>query len=158
MKKIVVYNIKKAKTLVEQETSEVWAVLDEVVKEHPVLLNRAPTLHRLGIQAFETCSCSGKGYTSFTPLSVMHTMPTFDGDQMAVHVPLTQAAQIECWTLMMAVNNLLNPANGSPVVFPSLDMVLGINYLTIVKKGAKGEGKYYSSADEVLLALDAGIC
>ncbi len=75
---------------------------------------------------------------------------------MAVHVPLTQAAQIECWTLMMAVNNLLNPANGSPVVFPSLDMVLGINYLTIVKKGSKGEGKYYSSADEVLLALDAG--
>ena len=155
VEKDVVYNIKKAKTLVEQETSEVWAVLDEVVKEHPVLLNRAPTLHRLGIQAFEPVLVQGKAIR-LHPLVCHAYNADFDGDQMAVHVPLTQAAQIECWTLMMAVNNLLNPANGSPVVFPSLDMVLGINYLTVVKKGSKGEGRYFSSSDEVLLALDAG--
>ncbi len=153
VEKDVVYNIKKAKTLVEQETPEVWAVLDEVVKEHPVLLNRAPTLHRLGIQAFEPVLVGGKAI-KLHPLVCHAFNADFDGDQMAVHVPLTQAAQIECWTLMLSANNLLNPANGKPIVFPSQDMVLGINYLTRERKGAKGEGKRFSSVDEVFMALD----
>jgi DNA-directed RNA polymerase subunit beta' len=155
VEKDVVYNIKKAKTLVEQETQEVWAVLDEVVKEHPVLLNRAPTLHRLGIQAFEPVLVEGKAI-KLHPLVCHAYNADFDGDQMAVHVPLTQAAQIECWTLMLSSTNLLNPANGTPIVFPSQDMVLGINYLTRNKPGAKGEGKRFSSMDEVLMALEAG--
>ncbi|OQY35209.1 MAG: DNA-directed RNA polymerase subunit beta' [Spirochaetaceae bacterium 4572_59] len=158
MKKLVdkdiVYNIKKAKTLVEQETPEVWTVLDEVVKEHPVLLNRAPTLHRLGIQAFEPVLVEGKAIR-LHPLVCHAFNADFDGDQMAVHVPLTHAAQIECWTLMLSDTNLMNPANGQPVVFPSQDMVLGIYHLTKHRVGAKGEGRYFSSADEVLLALDA---
>ncbi|MBE9546485.1 MAG: DNA-directed RNA polymerase subunit beta', partial [Proteobacteria bacterium] len=153
VEKDVVYNIKKAKTLVEQETSEVWAVLDDVVKEHPVLLNRAPTLHRLGIQAFEPVLVEGKAI-KLHPLVCVAYNADFDGDQMAVHVPLTQAAQIECWTLMLASNNLLNPANGHPIVFPSQDMVLGINYLTKNKEGVKGEGKYFSDYNEVIMALD----
>jgi DNA-directed RNA polymerase subunit beta' len=154
VEKDVVYNIKKAKTLVEQETPEVWAVLDEVVREHPVLLNRAPTLHRLGIQAFEPVLVEGKAI-KLHPLVCHAYNADFDGDQMAVHVPLTQAAQIECWTMMLSVNNLLNPANGTPIVFPSQDMVLGINYLTKERPGAKGEGKYFVGIDEVLMALDA---
>ena len=154
VEKDVVYNIKKAKNLVEQETPEVWAVLDDVVKEHPVLLNRAPTLHRLGIQAFEPVLVEGKAI-KLHPLVCHAYNADFDGDQMAVHVPLTQAAQIECWTLMLSSTNLLNPANGSPIVFPSQDMVLGINYLTRQKEGAKGEGKRFSSSEEVLLALNA---
>ncbi len=155
VEKDVVYNIKKAKTLVEQETPEVFAVLDEVVKEHPVLLNRAPTLHRLGIQAFEPVLVEGKAI-KLHPLVCHAYNADFDGDQMAVHVPLTQAAQIECWTLMLSSNNLLNPADGSPIVFPSQDMVLGIYYLTMEKKGEPGEGKYFSSVDEVLMAREAG--
>jgi len=155
VEKDVVYNIKKAKTLVEQETPEVWAVLDEVVKEHPVLLNRAPTLHRLGIQAFEPVLVGGKAIR-LHPLVCHAFNADFDGDQMAVHVPLTQAAQIECWTLMLSSRNLLNPANGKPVVFPSQDMILGMYYLTRDRKGAKGEGKRFTSADEVLLALEWG--
>jgi DNA-directed RNA polymerase subunit beta' len=154
VEKDVVYNIKKAKTLVEQETPEVWAVLDEVVREHPVLLNRAPTLHRLGIQAFEPVLVEGKAI-KLHPLVCHAYNADFDGDQMAVHVPLTQAAQIECWTMMLSVNNLLNPANGRPIVFPSQDMVLGINYLTKERPGAKGAGKHFGSIDEVLMALDA---
>ncbi len=154
VEKDVVYNIKKAKTLVEQETSEVWAVLDEVVKEHPVLLNRAPTLHRLGIQAFEPVLVGGKAIR-LHPLVCHAFNADFDGDQMAVHVPLTQAAQIECWTLMLSSRNLLNPANGKPIVFPSQDMVLGINYLTRHRDGGRGEGRLFSSPEEVLLALDA---
>ena len=154
VEKDVVYNIKKAKTLVEQETPEVWAVLDEVVREHPVLLNRAPTLHRLGIQAFEPVLVGGKAIR-LHPLVCHAFNADFDGDQMAVHVPLTQAAQIECWTLMLSSRNLLNPANGLPIVFPSQDMVLGINYLTRHREGGRGEGKRFSSPDEVLLALDA---
>ncbi|MDY7029132.1 MAG: DNA-directed RNA polymerase subunit beta', partial [Spirochaetota bacterium] len=158
MKKLVerdvVYNIKKAKTLVEQETQEVYAVLDEVVKEHPVLLNRAPTLHRLGIQAFEPVLVEGKAI-KLHPLVCHAYNADFDGDQMAVHVPLTQAAQIECWTLMLSSTNLLNPANGYPVVFPSQDIVVGINYLSRFREGAKGEGKYFTNNEEVLLALDA---
>jgi len=155
VQKDVVYNIKKAKTLVEQETPEVFAVLDEVVKEHPVLLNRAPTLHRLGIQAFEPVLVEGKAI-KLHPLVCHAYNADFDGDQMAVHVPLTQAAQIECWTLMLSTNNLLNPANGSPIVFPSQDMVLGINYLTRARKGARGEGRWFSDTDEVIYALEAG--
>jgi DNA-directed RNA polymerase subunit beta' len=154
VEKDVVYNIKKAKTLVEQETPEVWAVLDEVVKEHPVLLNRAPTLHRLGIQAFEPVLVGGKAI-QLHPLVCHAFNADFDGDQMAVHVPLTQAAQIESWTLMLSSRNLLNPANGEPIVFPSQDMVLGMNYLTKMREGAKGEGKRFANTDRVLLALEA---
>ncbi|MFP4178987.1 MAG: DNA-directed RNA polymerase subunit beta' [Spirochaetaceae bacterium] len=160
MKKLVerdvVYNIKKAKTLVEQETQEVFSVLDEVVKEHPVLLNRAPTLHRLGIQAFEPVLVEGKAI-KLHPLVCHAYNADFDGDQMAVHVPLTQAAQIECWTLMLSSTNLLNPANGAPIVFPSQDIVLGINYLTRMRDGDPGEGKYFASFEEVLMALDAKV-
>ena len=154
VEKDVVYNIKKAKTLVEMGTPEVWAVLEEVVTEHPVLLNRAPTLHRLGIQAFEPVLVEGKAI-KLHPLVCHAFNADFDGDQMAVHVPLTPAAQIECWTLMLSSRNLLNPANGYPIVIPTQDMVLGINYLTREKAGAKGEGKYFSSTDEVLMAVDA---
>ncbi|MBN2657933.1 MAG: DNA-directed RNA polymerase subunit beta' [Spirochaetales bacterium] len=158
MKKLVemdvVYNIKKAKSLVEQETPEVWAVLDDVVKEHPVLLNRAPTLHRLGIQAFEPVLVEGKAIR-LHPLVCHAFNADFDGDQMAVHVPLTQAAQIECWTLMLADKNLMNPANGQPIVFPSQDMVLGIYHLTSQRPGARGEGKYFGSPEEAILALQA---
>jgi DNA-directed RNA polymerase subunit beta' len=157
MKKLVdkeiVYNIKKAKTLVEQETAEVWNVLSEVVKEHPVLLNRAPTLHRLGIQAFEPVLVEGKAI-QLHPLVCHAFNADFDGDQMAVHVPLTQAAQIECWTLMMSTNNLLNPANGQPIVFPSQDMVLGIYYLTKNKPRAD-KLRTFSSIHEAVNAAEA---
>jgi DNA-directed RNA polymerase subunit beta' len=152
--KDVVYNIKKAKMLVEAETPEVFAILDEVVKEHPVLLNRAPTLHRLGIQAFEPVLVEGKAI-KLHPLVCHAFNADFDGDQMAVHVPLTQAAQMECWTLMLSARNLLNPANGKTIVFPSQDMVLGINFLTRIKPKAKGEGRRFSSVEEILMAVDA---
>ncbi|RKX99178.1 MAG: DNA-directed RNA polymerase subunit beta' [Spirochaetes bacterium] len=155
VEKDVVYNIKKAKTLVEQETPEVWSVLDEVVREHPVLLNRAPTLHRLGIQAFEPVLVEGKAI-QLHPLVCHAFNADFDGDQMAVHVPLTQAAQIECWTLMLADTNLLNPANGQPVVFPSQDMVIGLYTMTKDRAGDKGEGRYYSSPEEVMMAVENG--
>ncbi len=155
VEKDVVYNIKKAKTLVEQGAEEVWAILDEVVKEHPVLLNRAPTLHRLGIQAFEPVLVEGKAIR-LHPLVCHAYNADFDGDQMAVHVPLTLSAQVECWTLMLSPNNLLNPANGKPIVFPSQDMVLGINYLTRAKKLKEGQRpKRMSSLDEVMMAVDA---
>ncbi|MBN2736278.1 MAG: DNA-directed RNA polymerase subunit beta' [Spirochaetales bacterium] len=154
VEKDVVYNIKKAKTMVEQETPEVFAVLDDVVKEHPVLLNRAPTLHRLGIQAFEPCLVEGKAI-KLHPLVCHAFNADFDGDQMAVHVPLTQAARIECWTLVLSSKNLLDPANGNPIAVPTQDMVLGINYLTKQRDGAKGHGRYYSSFEEVEMALGA---
>jgi DNA-directed RNA polymerase subunit beta' len=158
----VVYNIKKAKLLVEQETPEVYAILDDVVKEHPVLLNRAPTLHRLGIQAFEPVLVEGKAIR-LHPLVCHAFNADFDGDQMAVHVPLTQAAQMECWTLMLSAKNLLNPANGKTIVFPSQDMVLGINFLTRIKPNAKRPGlkksgdklPMYSSMNEVLMAVES---
>jgi DNA-directed RNA polymerase subunit beta' len=153
--KDVVYNIKKAKMMVEQETPEVYAILDEVIKEHPVLLNRAPTLHRLGIQAFEPVLVEGKAI-KLHPLVCHAFNADFDGDQMAVHVPLTQASQMECWTLMLSARNLLNPANGKTIVFPSQDMVLGINFLTRIKPNAKGQGRRYSSPEEVLMAVDSG--
>ncbi len=156
VEKDVVYNIKKAKTLVEQETPEVWAVLEEVVQEHPVLLNRAPTLHRLGIQAFEPVLVEGKAI-KLHPLVCHAFNADFDGDQMAVHVPLSPEAQIECWTLMLSSENLLNPANGKPIAVPTQDMVLGINYLTQTKKNAVGTGKNFSSPEEVLMAVDIGV-
>ena len=154
VEKDVVFNIKKAKSLVEEETSEVWAVLEEVISEHPVLLNRAPTLHRLGIQAFEPVLVEGKAIR-LHPLVCHAFNADFDGDQMAVHVPLSPEAQIECWTLMLSSQNLLNPANGSPIVVPTQDMVLGINYLTLIKQGAKGEGRFFSSPYEVMMAVEA---
>ncbi|MBQ5781001.1 MAG: DNA-directed RNA polymerase subunit beta' [Spirochaetaceae bacterium] len=157
MKKLVdkgvVFNIKKARTYVEQEAPEVFAVLDEVVREHPVMLNRAPTLHRLGIQAFEPVLVEGKAI-KLHPLVCHAFNADFDGDQMAVHVPLTQAAQMECWTLMLSARNLLDPANGKTIVYPSQDMVLGIYYLTKEKPDAKGTGKRFSSVDEALMAAD----
>jgi DNA-directed RNA polymerase subunit beta' len=154
--KDVVFNIKKAKIHVEAEEPEVFAVLDEVVKEHPVLLNRAPTLHRLGIQAFEPVLVEGKAIR-LNPLVCHAFNADFDGDQMAVHVPLTQAAQMECWTLMLSARNLLNPANGGTIVFPSQDMVLGIYLLTTLKPGGKGAGRMFSSINEVVMAVDAGV-
>ena len=157
VEKDVVYNIKKAKMLVESETPEVFAVLDEVVKEHPVLLNRAPTLHRLGIQAFEPLLVEGKAI-KLHPLVCKAFNADFDGDQMAVHVPLTNAAQAECWTLMLSSRNLLDPANGKTIVYPSQDMVLGINFLTRHRAGAKGEGKRFSSPEEVLMACESKAC
>ena len=159
MKKLVdkdiVLNIKKAKTLVEQEAPEVFAILDEVVREHPVMLNRAPTLHRLGIQAFEPVLVEGKAL-KLHPLACKAFNADFDGDQMAIHVPLTQAAQMECWTLMLSARNLLDPANGNTIVYPSQDMVLGIYYMTSVKPEAKGTGKRFSSDDEVTMAAEDG--
>ncbi|HOV93407.1 MAG TPA: DNA-directed RNA polymerase subunit beta' [Spirochaetales bacterium] len=157
VEKDVVYNIKKAKMLVESETPEVFAVLDEVVKEHPVMLNRAPTLHRLGIQAFEPVLVEGKAI-KLHPLVCKAFNADFDGDQMAVHVPLTNAAQAECWSLMLSSRNLLDPANGKTIVYPSQDMVLGINYLSRPRHGVKGEGKRFSSATELLLACEADAC
>jgi len=151
--KDVVYNIKKAKMLVEQESPEVFAILDEVVREHPVMLNRAPTLHRLGIQAFEPVLVEGKAI-KLHPLVCHAFNADFDGDQMAVHVPLTQAAQMECWTLMLSARNLLDPANGKTIVYPSQDMVLGIYYLTKIKPSGKGTGKRFSSFEEVILAAE----
>ena len=159
MKKLVqsgfASNVKKAKACVEQETPEVWAVLDEVVKEHPVMLNRAPTLHRLGIQAFEPVLVDGKAL-KLHPLVCHAFNADFDGDQMAIHVPLTQAAQLECWTLMLSATNLLDPANGKPIVYPSQDMVLGINYLTRAKNDDKGDGRYFDNLDEIHMAIEAG--
>ncbi len=152
--KDVVYNIKKAKMLVESESPEVFAILDEVVREHPVMLNRAPTLHRLGIQAFEPVLVEGKAIR-LHPLVCHAFNADFDGDQMAVHVPLTQAAQMECWTLMLSARNLLDPANGKTIVYPSQDMVLGIYYLTKVKPSGKGTGKRFSSETEALLAAES---
>jgi DNA-directed RNA polymerase subunit beta' len=151
--KDVVYNIKKAKQMVEEEKPEVFAVLDEVVKEHPVLLNRAPTLHRLSIQAFEPVLVEGKAIR-LNPLACHAFNADFDGDQMAIHVPLTQAAQMECWTLMLSARNLLNPADGKTIVIPSQDMVLGLYYLSKVKPESKGAGKLYSSPDEIHMAVD----
>ena len=133
--KQVVGNIKKAKMLVEQESPEVYAILDEVVREHPVMLNRAPTLHRLGIQAFEPVLVPGKAL-KLHPLACKAFNADFDGDQMAIHVPLTQAAQMECWTLMLSARNLLDPANGNTIVYPSQDMVLGIYYMTSIKRSS----------------------
>ncbi|MBD3610893.1 MAG: DNA-directed RNA polymerase subunit beta', partial [Hydrogenovibrio crunogenus] len=146
--------IKAAKKMVEQGLPEVWDVLDEVIREHPVLLNRAPTLHRLGIQAFEPVLIEGKAI-NLHPLVCSAFNADFDGDQMAVHVPLSLEAQLEARTLMMSTNNLLSPANGDPIIVPSQDVVLGLYYITREKINAKGEGKAFSNWMEVQRALDA---
>ena len=146
--------IKSAKRLVEKERPEVWDVLDEVIREHPVLLNRAPTLHRLGIQAFDPVLVEGKAIR-LHPLVCAAFNADFDGDQMAVHVPLSVEAQIEARVLMMSINNILSPANGKPIAVPSQDMVLGCYWLTKERPGAKGEGKIFASPEEVRIAYDA---
>ena len=148
--------IKQAKKLLEKERDEVWELLEEVVSEHPVLLNRAPTLHRLGIQAFDPVLVEGKAIR-LHPLVCTAFNADFDGDQMAVHVPLSIESQIEARTLMMSINNLLSPANGKPIVTPSQDMILGIYYMSKEKTGEKGEGKVFANADEVRNAFDAGV-
>ncbi|WP_417743789.1 DNA-directed RNA polymerase subunit beta' [Salipiger sp.] len=147
--------VKQAKKLVEKERPEVWDILDEVIREHPVLLNRAPTLHRLGIQAFEPQLIEGKAI-QLHPLVCSAFNADFDGDQMAVHVPLSLEAQLEARVLMMSTNNVLSPANGSPIIVPSQDMILGIYYLTIMREGMKGEGMVFSNIEEVEHALTAG--
>jgi DNA-directed RNA polymerase subunit beta' len=153
--KELVGTIKAAKELVEQEVDEVWDALEEVIKEHPVLLNRAPTLHRLGIQAFQPVLIEGKAI-KIHPLVCAAFNADFDGDQMAVHVPLSAKAQIESQVLMLASNNILSPAHGRPLAVPSQDLVLGGYYLTLAKAGAKGEGRTFGDFDSVMLALEAG--
>ncbi|NLI81731.1 MAG: DNA-directed RNA polymerase subunit beta' [Deltaproteobacteria bacterium] len=150
-----VTTIKAAKKMVERETPEVWDTLDEVVREFPVMLNRAPTLHRLGIQAFEPILIEGKAI-QLHPLVCTAFNADFDGDQMAVHVPLSIEAQAEARVLMMSTNNILSPAHGDPIIVPSQDIVLGIYYMTRFKPFAKGEGRVFSSREEVRCAYDAG--
>ncbi|MEL6678878.1 MAG: DNA-directed RNA polymerase subunit beta', partial [Pseudomonadota bacterium] len=148
--------VKQAKKLVEKERPEVWDILDEVIREHPVLLNRAPTLHRLGIQAFEPVLIEGKAI-QLHPLVCSAFNADFDGDQMAVHVPLSLEAQLEARVLMMSTNNVLSPANGKPIIVPSQDMILGLYYITLMREGEKGEGMVFSSLEEVDHALEAGL-
>ena len=146
-------NIKAAKKMVEKLEPEVWDVLEDVIKEHPVMLNRAPTLHRLGIQAFEPILVEGKAI-KLHPLVCTAFNADFDGDQMAVHLPLTVEAQAECRFLLLSPNNLLKPSDGAPVAVPSQDMVLGMYYLTMEKDGEIGEGKYFKSKNEAILAYE----
>ncbi|MGH7139150.1 MAG: DNA-directed RNA polymerase subunit beta', partial [Pirellulales bacterium] len=146
--------IKQAKELVEAQDAIVWDILEDVIREHPVLLNRAPTLHRLGIQAFEPVLVEGKAI-KIHPLVCTAFNADFDGDQMAVHIPLSPEAQIEASVLMLASHNILSPASGHPITVPTQDMVLGLYYLTKAKKGAKGEGRVFANVEEVLMALDA---
>ena len=150
------HNIKSAKRMVERVRPEVWDVLEKVISEHPVLLNRAPTLHRLGIQAFEPVLVEGKAL-QIHPLVCTAYNADFDGDQMAVHVPLSAEAQAEARLLMLSSHNILNPKDGRPVASPTKDMVLGCYYLTIEKSGAKGEGKVFKDADEAVLAYDSKV-
>jgi DNA-directed RNA polymerase subunit beta' len=147
--------VKSAKKMVEKERPDVWDILEEVTREHPVLLNRAPTLHRLGIQAFEPVLVEGKAI-QLHPLVCTAFNADFDGDQMAVHIPLSIEAQIEARVLMMSTNNILSPAHGKPIIVPSQDIVLGIYYMTREKAFAKGEGKVFSSPEEVRMAYDTG--
>jgi DNA-directed RNA polymerase subunit beta' len=145
--------VKQAKKLVEKEKPEVWDILDEVIREHPVLLNRAPTLHRLGIQAFEPVLIEGKAI-QLHPLVCAAFNADFDGDQMAVHVPLSLEAQLEARVLMMSTNNILHPANGSPIIVPSQDIVLGLYYLSLMREGEPGEGKSFGEIAEIEHALE----
>ena len=149
-------NIKKAKKSVEHLENDVWDVLEDVIKEHPVMLNRAPTLHRLGIQAFEPILVEGKAI-KLHPLVCTAFNADFDGDQMAVHLPLSVEAQAECRFMLLSPNNLLKPSDGGPVAVPSQDMVLGIYYLTQERPGAKGEGKYFKDISEAILAYENGV-
>ena len=148
--------VKQAKKLVEKERPEVWDILDEVIREHPVLLNRAPTLHRLGIQAFEPVLIEGKAI-QLHPLVCAAFNADFDGDQMAVHVPLSLEAQLEARVLMMSTNNILHPANGQPIIVPSQDIVLGLYYLSILREGLPGEGKLYGEMAEIEHALHSKV-
>jgi len=148
--------IKAAKRMVEKERPEVWDILEEVIREHPVFLNRAPTLHRLGIQAFEPTLIEGKAI-QLHPLVCTAFNADFDGDQMAVHVPLSLEAQLEARVLMMSTNNILSPANGKPIIVPSQDMVLGIYYITMERTGAIGEGMAFTDMSEIEQALEAGV-
>ena len=132
--------LKRLKKLVERETPEVWEILEDVIREHPILLNRAPTLHRLGIQAFEPLLVEGKAI-QLHPLVCVAFNADFDGDQMAVHVPLSIEAQLEARALMMSTNNILSPANGEPIINPTQDIVLGLYYMTRDKVNVKGDGK-----------------
>jgi len=150
----LVTTIKSAKKMLEKERPEVWDVLDEVIREHPVMLNRAPTLHRLGIQAFEPVLIEGKAI-QLHPLVCAAFNADFDGDQMAVHVPLSVEAQAEARILMMSTNNILSPANGKPIIIPTQDIVLGIYYMTRERPSVKGEGKVFSNSEEVRIAYDA---
>ena len=150
-----IHTIKNAKKVLEENPPEVWAILEEVVREHPILLNRAPTLHRLGIQAFEPILIEGKAI-QLHPLVCTAFNADFDGDQMAVHVPLSVEAQLEAKILMMSTNNVLSPANGKPVMAPTQDMVLGLYWITREREGALGEGKNFSSREEVLVAFEHG--
>ncbi|MEN6639136.1 MAG: DNA-directed RNA polymerase subunit beta' [Smithella sp.] len=155
LEKGYVTTVKSAKKMVERETAEVWDAVDEVVREYPVMLNRAPTLHRLGMQAFEPVLIEGKAIR-LHPLVCTAFNADFDGDQMAVHVPLSIEAQTEARVLMMSTNNILSPANGKPIIIPSQDIVLGIYYMTRAKKNVKGEGMIFSGPEEVRSAIDAG--
>jgi len=150
-----VTTIKSARKMVEKGTKEVWDVLEDVVTEYPVILNRAPTLHRLGMQAFEAVLIEGKAI-QLHPLVCMAFNADFDGDQMAVHVPLSVEAQTEARVLMMSTNNILSPANGGPVIIPTQDIVLGLYYMTRDRIFSKGEGKCFSSIDEARIAYDQG--
>ncbi|HHW54492.1 MAG: DNA-directed RNA polymerase subunit beta' [bacterium] len=149
------HNIKSAKRMVERVREEVWDVLEEVIREHPVLLNRAPTLHRLGIQAFEPVLVEGRAI-QIHPLVCTAYNADFDGDQMAVHVPLSAEAQAEARILMLSAHNILSPANGKPLASPTQDMVLGCYYLTMAREGLKGEGRVFSSPEEAILAYENG--
>ncbi len=150
-----VHTIRSAKKMVERVKPEVWDILEEVIREHPVLLNRAPTLHRLGIQAFEPVLIEGKAIR-IHPLVCTAFNADFDGDQMAVHVPLSMEAQMECWILMLSANNIFSPASGQPIATPSQDIVLGIYYLTKIREGMKGEGLVFADVDEAVLAYQDG--
>lgn len=151
------HNIKSAKRMVERVNPQVWDVLEEVIKEHPVLLNRAPTLHRLGIQAFEPVLVEGRAI-KIHPMVCTAYNADFDGDQMAVHVPLSAEAQAEARLLMLSAHNILNPKDGRPVAAPTQDMVLGAYYLTIEKEGAYGEGRYFRDPNEAIMAYETGRC
>ncbi len=147
--------IKQAKELVEQQDPVVWDILEEVIRDHPILLNRAPTLHRLGIQAFEPVLVEGKAI-KIHPLVCTAFNADFDGDQMAVHIPLSPEAQVEAASLMLSSNNILSPAHGAPIAVPTQDMVLGLYYLTKARPGTKGEGRTFASTEDVLIALEMG--
>jgi len=148
--------VKQSKRMVEREQPQVWDILEEVIREHPVMLNRAPTLHRLGIQAFEPKLIEGKAI-QLHPLVCAAFNADFDGDQMAVHVPLSLEAQLEARVLMMSTNNILSPANGRPIIVPSQDIVLGLYYLSVAREGEPGEGKIFADLGEIEAAMDAGV-
>ena len=156
VQKDLAHNIKSARRLVERAKPEVYDILEEVIKERPVLLNRAPTLHRLSVQAFEPVLIDGSAI-QIHPLVCSAFNADFDGDQMAVHVPLSKEAVTEARELMLSIHNMLLPSSGDPVVTPTLDMVLGSYYLTTIRPGAKGEGTVFGSFEEARLAYDLGI-